>query len=338
MVDPTNYRGITVTSIDFGVLLDTNEIVNSLSSQATTKLAKALKNSFPRSGEKARPDLNKIIQDVNVSMVEPTRKAILDAYTSGKKGRRPYRFGDSGKKMKRYSRGQMEKGINSERFIKANGTGITISLLELDRYAKQWARLNFGAKPRGSVAIKDEKIRLFRKSLNDSPSLKQIGARRGFMVPPTKRAVAVGSSKAYGETPSPRSIAQSQNGPYLYLYAVKTRGLPKRKFRTKETRGIQGWRFLDKGINEMNKQYGAKLTEGLNKWVKQLNADVAKSVSKESGNVEVRVRGNTAAVKRTRSESAKRGWETRRENERNRKRSEAAKKGAETRRRNRKLR
>jgi len=332
MVDPIYYRGITVRPQGFGVELDTNAIVETLAKDTKTKLAKVLRESFPRSGEQATSELSAIIAGVNKTLAEDTRKQISRAYRAGKKKRRPYRSGDTGK-LKRYSDGQMDKGIAAKNFIQGDGRGINISLSVLDTYAKQWARLNFGAGSRGSRDREDNKIKLFRKTLQDSPSLSRIGARPGFMVPPTRRAIGVSSDKAYGVTPGPRSIAQTQQGPYLYLYPFNSKGLPKRKFKTKLSKGIKGWRFLDAGISYMNKEYGSRLTPALNTWVKTLEAKVAKSASTK---VESRPKVSASL---SRSQAASKGWETRRnrqaEREAERKRrSEAAKRGAETRRKN----
>jgi hypothetical protein len=272
---------VIVSSTDFGVLVDTNDIVRALAENSNTALSRVLKKSgsFPASGESARADLDKIIATVNKNVAESTQKKMVSAYSAGKKrGRKPYRFADEGR-MRRYSDGRMKKGLESDAFIRSTGTGIFINLSVLDTYAKQWARLNFGALPRGSRDVKDERIKLFRSALSDSPSLSRIGARPGFRLPPTRKAVAVGSDKALASTPNPRSLAQSQAGPYIYLYPYKTAGLSKRKFDSRATKGIQGWRFIDQGIAHMNKQYGKELTKGLNQWIKQVDKGVAKAAS-----------------------------------------------------------
>jgi len=278
MVDPIYYRGITVRPQGFGVELDTNAIVETLAKDVKTKLAKVLRESFPRSGEQANSEFSAIIAGVNKPLAEDIRKEISRAYRAGKKKRKSYRSGDTGK-LKRYSNGQMDKGIASKNFIRGDSRGININLSILDSYAKQWARLNFGARPRGSKDREENKIKLFRKTLQDSPSLRTYPTRKGFKIPPTRKAVGVSSAKPYDITPGPKSIAQTQQGPYLYLYPFKSKGLPKRKFKTKLSRGIQGWRFLDVGISYMNKEYGKRLTPALNTWVKTLEAQVAKSAS-----------------------------------------------------------
>jgi hypothetical protein len=333
MVDPIYYRGITVTSQGFGVELDTNDIVRTLAAESKTKLAKVLQRAFPASGEKARKDLDNIVKDINISIANDTRKKILSAYKAGKKrGRQSYRFADDGK-MKRYSDGRMEKGINNDRFIQATGTGITISLSTLDDYAKQWARLNFGAAPRSSKQVKDEKIKLFRKTLQDSPSLSRIGPRKAFRLPPTKKAVAVASNRALPSTPSPRSISQSGSGPYIYLYQYNVKGLPRRKFPSKATKGIQGWRFIDEGVSFMNKEYSKKLTAGLNQWIKELDNTISQAAATESSRPS---RSATVTASPVDSGAERNTEADRRKAEADRqKRREAAKKGAETRKRNR---
>lgn len=282
--------GVVATSSTFGIELDTNAIVEALAAGSSTKLAKWAQEAFPRSGESARSDLAAIIRNVNSGLAEDVRKEIGKAYRAGKKrGRRPYRMGDTGS-LKRYSDGQMDKGIAASGFIQSSDRGIFINMSILDSYAKQWARLNFGAGGKGSKERKEEKIQIFRQKLQDSPSLRQIGSRPGFRVPPTKRAVGVSSASAYAVTPGPRSIAQSAAGPYLYLFPYKSKGLPKRRFTSKQSKGIRGWRFIDHGVSYMNKEYGSRLTAELNKWISGIQENAAKAASEKTRTLKAEVK------------------------------------------------
>jgi hypothetical protein len=270
--------------------IEVKDAVNQAASEANTQLAKWVKASFSTSLRSSA--FRNQLAVMHEELGEVARKEMLRAYKAGKKrGRKPYRQADTGK-LKRYSAGQMEKGLNSDRLIVTSARGIGFNFIELDKYAKQWARLNFGASPRGSKKAETEKVKIFRRNLADSPNLSRFGARSGFVVPSSpliakkkgskrkgRGAVGVGSGKPYDRTPSARAIVQTPRGPYIYVYPFKTRGLGQRSFKPKKSKGILGWRFLDKGIAKMNKEYGVKLTAVLNKYV----ADSQKN-SKKAGN------------------------------------------------------
>jgi len=258
--------------------IEVNDAVKQTSAEASTQLAQWVKKSFSNSLKSS--EFRSRLATMHEELGEVARKEMIRAYKAGKKrGRKPYRFADTGK-LKRYSKGAMDKGLASDRLIVTSARGIGFNFLELDRYAKQWARLNFGASPAGSKEVGKEKIKIFRKSLNDSPSLSRFGARPGFLVPSSpliskkgsdkkgRGAVGVGSGKPFDRTPSARSIVQTPGGPYIYVYPFKTKGLSKRSFKPKASKGIVGWRFLDKGIAKMNQEYGRKLTSVLEEYIK----------------------------------------------------------------------
>lgn len=239
-----------------------NDVVKQLSAQSSTELSNWVKKSFSNSLKSS--EFRNRLDNMHKELADIARKEMIRSYKAGKKrGREPYRQGDTGA-LKRYSNGQMDKGLNSGGLITANASGISFNFSVLDKYAKQWARLNFGASPRGSKPVKEEKIKVFRRNFSDSPTLSKFGARPGFAVPSKFGSLAVGSSKAYPVTPSVRSIVQSPRGSYIYVYRGK--GLSNRGFR-KASAGILGWRFLDKGIAKMNVEYGRKLTAVINGYI-----------------------------------------------------------------------
>lgn len=246
--------------------IEVQDAVKQTSAEASTQLAQWVKRSFSNSLKSS--EFRSRLETMHEELGEVARKEMLRAYKAGKKrGRQPYRQADVGK-LKRYSAGQMEKGLNSDRLIVTSAKGIGFNFIELDKYAKQWARLNFGAAPAGSKEVQEEKVKIFRRNLSDSPNLSKFGARPGFMVPDSRRVIGVGSGKASPITPSAASIVRTPRGSYIYVYPYKTKGLSKRGFKPKKSKGIVGWRFLDKGIAKMNKEYGKKLTSVLEQYIK----------------------------------------------------------------------
>lgn len=311
--------------------IDTKSIVQELARDANTKVGKWAKESF--SSSLRSKILRERIAIMHEELGEDVRKEIIRAYKAGKKrGVSSYREGDTGK-LKRYSNGQMDKGLSDPAFIVTSPRGIGISPSILDTYARQWARLNFGTAPKGSKAVKMEKIQLFRKSLSDSPSLSRFGARPSFRVPGSGRVVGTTSTVAYDMTPSTQAMVRTPAGKkYLYVYPYPGKGLGKRKFISRTSKGILGWRFLDQGVSYMNKEYGKRLTGVLDTWVKEIEKGAQKSASNQSRKTRnIKVTADPEFEKR--STAAKKGWETRRKNQAAR--SAAASKGWETRRRNR---
>jgi hypothetical protein len=222
-----------------------------LATWARDTLTNTYKSSFFRSE----------LEDLNNRMADLAREEMQIAYKKGKKrGRKPYRQNDEGG-LKRYSAGAMDKGLRSSNLIKASASGIQFNFDELNKYALQWARLNFGAGEAGSKQVKDEKIKIFRKSLADSPSLSGIGSRPGFLVPSNFGVVGVSSGTPFAKTPSIKTIVGTPKVKrYLYVYGKPGSGLRDRRMKQVKSKGILGWRFLDQGLNAMNKEYGREIT------------------------------------------------------------------------------
>jgi hypothetical protein len=277
-------------SLTNGVVIDTQEIVAALSAQANTKLGRWARDSFAESRKSS--NFRAKIEETNKELAADTAKQIIRAYKSGKKrGREPYRQNDL-RKIKRYSDGQMDKALQKSNFIKGDSTGITMDFSILGKYAKQWARLNFGAGTAGSrsKSVGDEKIKMFRRTLQDSPTLSKFGPRPGFLTPSSQiskksggfRSFGVSSDKPYAKTPSPASIVRTNPGKYIYVYQFKQKGLGNRGFLPKKSKGIRGWRFIDTGIAYMNDQYGRRMTKVFNDWVTDLEKNARKSAQKQS--------------------------------------------------------
>lgn len=274
----------------FGVQVDTEEVALQLANKSRLKLAKWTRESFSSSRKSSQ--FRELIKETNKSVADETREKIYTEYIKGKSKRKPYRQGDArSRKLRRYSDGKMDKALKSSGFIKSDDKGIYISFTELGKYARQWARLNFGAQPRGSRRPASSPIEMFGRKL-DSPTLSKFGARPGFLTPSSQmgkrgkgfKSIGVSSNVPYSKTPSPRTIVKTPRGKYLYVYAFKTEKtqLGTRGFTPKYSRGIQGWRFIDKGIAQMNRRYGKSMEEAFQSWFDQVKSNARSSANKQS--------------------------------------------------------
>lgn len=93
------------------------------------------------------------IANIHRNAATQAQAAILSAYRGRNRRNpvQPYRS-DAPGKWKRDSNGAMERALNSTDFFKATASGLGfINMDAMDRAARQWYRLNFGAGPAGST-------------------------------------------------------------------------------------------------------------------------------------------------------------------------------------------
>ena len=89
----TGVPGRVVVGDYFGVLVDTEDIVATLSAEANTKLGLWARDSFKSS--KRSSNFRQKIKNANEELADDTRNRIIKAYKAGKKrGISPYRQGD----------------------------------------------------------------------------------------------------------------------------------------------------------------------------------------------------------------------------------------------------
>jgi hypothetical protein len=230
------------------------------------------------------PEFRRVLE----AAAERGREAALRSYKSTRQaGRRSYRSGDSGRN-RRYADGKMEEAIK-EGFFKINDKGVQLIMPNVfDKRAKQWYRLNYGARParqlsaiRSSAAFFGAQVKM--PEMNFSPSAP-------FSMPP-----GIWSDVFLKVTPRSRSELLRRggsdlgmrDGPWgpnnpLFAFAGPTKGTmardrqrirssPRSSYRggdafypirdrstiqnaRRMTRGITGMRFLDRGMAEFHRQ------------------------------------------------------------------------------------
>lgn len=241
----------------------------------------------------------------------------------------PYRINETGKNGEpvRYSGGRLEKALTSPEMYRVARDGLDfIDPLFLDRAARQWYRLNFGAGERGQETRKPPRQRMvmFGQSVGDF-ALNNFGPSRGFVLPAgfwTNRAGSEifpfnrdrNQDRFYPLRTSGRAlldeIAEKQRrarrlkaaGPSgmrelqqtnLYFYLERNRFDPRHIKTTKTlTVGIKGSRFLDAGVNRLAKTLPFFYTELYNEWFDEYTETGGGPVASE------KVRGSTRTVNR----------------------------------------
>lgn len=127
---------------------------------------------------------------INTIVAEDVRDKVLASY-SIRRGRSAgpagYRANASGK-WKRYAGGKMEQALEDPGFVTAAFDGINFANMNvMDRHAKQWYRLNFGAGPRGQSGGQyrpgEYRLNLFGQATGAPVSLKQYPASEQYWMP-----------------------------------------------------------------------------------------------------------------------------------------------------------
>ena len=120
---------------------------------------------------------------INQSVARQARLSVIRSYdqTVGHGGGPPgYRAGASGK-MRRWAGGRLRRALSQGDYLVGDARGITMVTGPLDRAARQWARLNFGALGRGQGSLPPRTI-TFGDLVIAVVGLEE-GPRPGFSLP-----------------------------------------------------------------------------------------------------------------------------------------------------------
>ena len=227
-------------------------------------------------------DTKKGIAAMHRRLAEGAQDRIIQAYdASGIGGGKPYRHNEpEGSKLKRYANGAMKRGLKSPEFYFADDKEIRlINRKVMDRAAKQWYRLNFGAAPRGSSPPNVGNMSFFGRKSGAGLSLSAYGPSEGFNTP--NSGLGVWSTTALANSLGGPVIV-ARNGQYLYVVTKgmtltrggksQTVGGGKQRmrgvFKPVASQGIQGVRFLDEGIRYLNTEYPDAFTAIALGWIK----------------------------------------------------------------------
>ena len=185
-------------------------------------------------------------------------------------GKNPsYRWADR-KQWRRYSNGRMEEGLLDKQTIKYDENGIYLfDKSNMDKFAKQWYRLNFGTK--GGRNKNFEPLELFDVPLRNSPSLLSFPLSPEFTMPS-----GIWSSTFEAKTIGTDFDQPSPSGKNAFYAVGKRNPRPKpgngkvvRRRKARDTNQIVGRSFLDEGVEAMNKTYGELLEPLVISWISE---------------------------------------------------------------------
>lgn len=263
------------------------DMVNTFAQEATGKIAtvmdlyaEVLKSNY----RNRRRRMNRVNQIVAADVRERVLVAYDQRVKSGRSGPSGYRANAPGK-WKRYAGGKMELGLEDPGFINTGFDGINFANMNvLDRYAKQWYRLNFGAGPRGQGGGRyrpgEYRLNLFGQATGAPVSLKQYKASAAYRVPaglffdPN-----TGSVQNLSGSRRRRDIFQPKGAPVEdklrkklsnrqgRSYGLVKSGTP--VWKGGMSRGFAGYHFLDAGVRRLAGIWPLAMLRLIEEWVEE---------------------------------------------------------------------
>jgi len=242
------------------------EMVQKSNSETAKIVSRYIRSMYTNTNKRA--DLRAMHEQLSAGAAS----AALQAYEqSGIGGKPSYRYAEPrNSPLFRYANGRMRLALGSlQQLNHVDDTGIALfNKRWLDKNARQWYRLNFGALPQSSPNVQTGTIRMFNKTSSRRISLAGYGPSQAFFVPQTIKGRGVWSSRALPRTNlralRGSNISDGSTG-FLYVVGPNFKG----SFRPKVSKGIRGARFLDAGVRSVNNAYGPALTNLFRKWDRQ---------------------------------------------------------------------
>ena len=248
----------------FDVRLIMSEVAATTNTQLSAAMGRWAKTMDKQVTTAREKDLKRIHKETALLAQE----AVLSAYQASGIGTEfpSYRQRDTGK-LRRYSGGAMERAMRNKSFIVGDSRSIRFVDQDLmDREAKQWYRLNFGAAPRGSKNPSVGSMRFFGKASSQRAELTGFPPSEAFKIP--ARAATGFFSSTFSPTSKGKLTPTSGRGAFY----IRTKGqkftgeVPPKFLRGIPTNGIEGKRFLDAGARSINENYPRLLTAMIRRW------------------------------------------------------------------------
>jgi hypothetical protein len=177
--------------------------------------------------------------------------ATVSAYSNRRKA-----AGIASVRSDRYSGGKLQRALGSPEMMLATWEGVSfINQAHLDRTAKQWYRLNFGAGEKGrneSLPHKRWNIKFYGEAIS-AISLKEFGPSADFEIP-DGFSIGSGISREF--------VPQS-------LGSVIPEGVNRTRVKKQVTAGIQGQAFLDAGVRTLAKNLGTGWSILWREWLEE---------------------------------------------------------------------
>lgn len=269
------------------VSVGVKEVIDKFAAESRSAMAAEL-SKFTRALQSDKSSVSNGMRTLHEHVGQGAKKAVLEGYANSGIGRgESYRDQAPGK-LRRYSRGAMERALNNPGMVTHDSTRLNfVNNRSMDRLAKQWYRLNFGAKSRGqggrAPAIKSWKMG--RKQISFTLSLEAYDASQGFRVPQSSwytgawSNIASPTNLSYKELRPGLSKVNTNRGDYLYLVTRKKVEMKTGKragstqirrepntFNARVSKGIQGAHFLEKGVDYINYEYPRQLYNLMDTW------------------------------------------------------------------------
>lgn len=264
----------------------TRAIVRSISAQATGEIAAYLAR-WARTGL-LTVDQSEELTRVNKEAVEEARDAMLRRYLSVSR-RLSYRSKDPGK-LKRDADGAMIKALNQPGVFSATDKGIFFMDKSLmDKKARQWYRLNFGAYPASTPPRTIRAMKWKGRSVARPDFLKKYKPSEKFYMPKGVFSQSFGPS-----TRGIKSFKASAERGYDAFYVIRKgfTAVHQKTFKDIETgktmkykptiirpisnrgerlptKGIRGERFIEEGMAAFNDAYPKKIEELFKRWAEE---------------------------------------------------------------------
>jgi hypothetical protein len=238
-------------------------------------------------------------EEMHAKLADEIQDKIVRAYKRTQRAdRKSYRWDDPGK-LRRFSNKAMLKALQSESLVEHDAHGIYFPNKKiLDESAKQWYRLNFGAKPATTPTPTWGNMKFGTRPgypTKTNVNFNSFKPSKGFMVPqlsPGSGARGIWSkahvATSWGNFKSIRDGYTGAFSPSLArrsaLYVIPpftTLGFERRK-----SKGIVGTRFIDEGARHLNNRYGQEVSKILDEWRRKANK-AGKAVAERRGQFEI---------------------------------------------------
>lgn len=287
------------------VMVSAQEIVNQLLSRATVQMSKNLLAAVEafaeslqtaQSGGAGQSRLLQIYEHVG----RRAQQATIRAYKRSpyiKLGHH-YRFGDPGR-YKRFSKNAMLNALSGPALYRVGPDGLTfINAPMMDRTARQWYRLNFGARPGHSRGASPQQtyFKLFGERIGKGPNLNSFRPSREFQMP-----AGIWSEELRASTS--RSIRPSESGKAFYPQFLRkekgrlVRGPDNKPVnqtgkgadpnaalkRSRVTKGIAAARFLDAGVAAIVHDLPAAMEVLMLEWLEEAGGRARMEVNGKRG-------------------------------------------------------
>ncbi len=254
------------------VNVSVNRIINAIADEIIEAYNKDLAQGIRDWGSASNRNIQQKegLKAVHSLVAEEARRATFQAYTNSGLGKsESYRWRDQ-RKWKRYSNGKMEEAILDNKTISFDGNGIYLfDKSNMDDFAKQWYRLNFGTKSGRDKNVNP--IELFDVPLRESPTLASFPLSPEFTMPS-----GIWSSTFSATTMKTDFDPPTEGGKNAFYAIGKRNPRPKsgngkvvRGRKARDVNQIVGRSFLDEGVEKMNIRYGKLLEPLIVSWISE---------------------------------------------------------------------